>query len=116
MNNHHPIVIQSANRRRKAEVEEKRAFIDEMDNNRVVIKGKLQPLRYTHQNVVSNMPQKLRFDELGDYERVIVKLTAIMIAVVIATANCYAKYAPQYPIKPSAPIGSTEPSSDDNDE
>jgi hypothetical protein len=38
------------------------AFLDEQGNNRVLINGKVQPLRYSPFAVIDNKPQTLYFE------------------------------------------------------
>ncbi len=39
------------------------AFLDEQENNRVLIDGKVQPLQYTYQQPISTKPQDLFWGE-----------------------------------------------------
>jgi hypothetical protein len=51
-----------------SERRDKSAFLDEQGHSRMLIDGKVQPVRYTHQAVTFPASQQtLNFDRLGEY-------------------------------------------------
>ncbi len=43
------------------------AFLDEQGHSRVILNGRVQPVRYSHLAPISLTPQNLQWEQMGEY-------------------------------------------------
>jgi hypothetical protein len=60
--------VEGAHKEKEAtQMKQVSAFLDDQGNSRVLINGRVQPVRYTHQNHIHNEPQDIDITRLGEH-------------------------------------------------